>query len=60
MNEVRKFTVPLALQMFVDNAAQIQWGSLFAMSILSILPPMLVFFFAQKHFVEGVATSGLK
>ncbi|WP_141504636.1 carbohydrate ABC transporter permease [Paenibacillus luteus] len=60
LNEVRKFTVQLALQMFVDNAAQIQWGSLFAMSILSILPPMLVFFFAQKHFVEGVATSGIK
>jgi len=60
LNEVRKFTVPLALQMFVDNAAQIRWGALFAMSILSIVPPMLVFFFAQKHFVEGVATSGIK
>ncbi|MGG4142618.1 carbohydrate ABC transporter permease [Paenibacillus algorifonticola] len=60
LNEVRKFTVPLALQMFVDNAAQINWGSLFAMSIVSIIPPVLMFFFAQKHFVEGTATSGLK
>ncbi|MFP4977789.1 carbohydrate ABC transporter permease [Paenibacillus sp. CN-4] len=60
LNEVRKYTVPLALQMFVDNAAQINWGSLFAMSIIAIIPPVLIFFIAQKHFVEGVATSGLK
>ncbi|WP_018886336.1 carbohydrate ABC transporter permease [Paenibacillus massiliensis] len=60
LNEVRKYTVPLALQMFVDNAAQINWGSLFAMSIVAIIPPVIIFFIAQKHFVEGVATSGIK
>ncbi len=60
LNDVRKYTVALALRMFMDNAAQINWGSLFAMSFLSVLPCLLIFAFAQKYFVEGIATTGLK
>ena len=33
---------------------------MFAMSVLSILPVMLIFIFLQKYLVEGIATSGLK
>lgn len=54
-----KFTVGLGLRMFVD-AWEIQWGNLLAMALLSIIPALLLFFFNQKNFVEGVATSGLK
>jgi ABC-type glycerol-3-phosphate transport system permease component len=59
LSSVDKFTVGLALRMFIDQF-DIQWGQLLAMSLLSILPSVLIFFFAQKHFVEGIATTGLK
>ena len=55
-----KFTVSLALRMFNDDSAMINWGSLFAMSILSILPCLIIFACAQKYFVEGISTTGLK
>ena len=54
-----KFTVGLGLRMFID-AWEIKWGELLAMSLLSIIPALLLFFTRQKDFVEGVATSGLK
>lgn len=54
-----KFTVGLGLRMLID-AWDIQWGQLLAMSLLSIIPAMILFFTRQKDFVEGVTTGGLK
>ena len=54
-----KFTVGLGLRMLID-AWEIKWGQLLAMSLLSIVPALILFFTRQKDFVEGVATSGLK
>ncbi|MFH5184900.1 carbohydrate ABC transporter permease [Paenibacillus sp. TAB 01] len=59
LSSVEKYTVGLALRMFVDQF-EIQWGQLLAMSLLSIVPSVIVFFLAQKHFVEGITTTGLK
>ncbi len=59
LSSVEKFTVGLALRMFIDQF-DIQWGQLLAMSLLSIVPSTIIFFLAQKHFVEGIATTGLK
>lgn len=53
------FTVSIALRMFSDPS-QTDWGAMFAMSTLSIVPPVLVFFIFQKYIVEGISTSGLK
>lgn len=55
-----KYTVGLALKVFVDAQSSTPWGQLFAMSLLSILPGTFIFFLAQRYIVEGVATSGLK
>ncbi len=59
INSSHKFTVSLGLRMFIDQA-DVKWGPLLAMSLLSIVPSLLIFFFNQKEFVEGVATTGLK
>jgi ABC-type glycerol-3-phosphate transport system permease component len=59
LSSVEKFTVGLALRMFIDQF-EIQWGKLLAMSLLSVMPSVIIFFLAQKHFVEGIATTGLK
>lgn len=59
LSSIEKFTVGLALRMFIDQF-EIQWGQLLAMSLLSVAPSAIVFFLAQKHFVEGIATTGIK
>ncbi|MEV4054828.1 carbohydrate ABC transporter permease [Amycolatopsis sp. NPDC049688] len=60
LNDPARFTLPLALQIFVDQTSQSAFGPMFAMSVLALLPIGLFFFAFQRYLVEGVATSGLK
>jgi oligogalacturonide transport system permease protein len=60
IDSVAKFPLSLALRMSIDVTEVVHWNNLMAMSVLSLLPPVLLFFFAQKYFVEGIATSGIK
>jgi multiple sugar transport system permease protein len=60
INSVDKYTVDLALKMFADTQSATPWGQLFAMSLVSIIPSVIIFVILQKRIVEGVATSGLK
>jgi oligogalacturonide transport system permease protein len=46
--------------MGIDIAANVNWNQILAMSTLSILPPVILFFLAQNYFVEGVSTAGIK
>src|SRR5690606_36636723 len=55
-----KYTLALALKMFSDPETITNWGALFAMTTLSILPVTIIFFVFQKYIVEGISTSGLK
>lgn len=52
-------TVQLALTMFKTDTT-IQWNQLMAVTILVVAPLMVLFLFAQKYFVQGIVTSGLK
>ena len=54
------WTVPIALRSFVDATSESSYGSLFAMSIVSLTPVFLVFLFGQKYLVRGIATTGIK
>ena len=60
LNAPRQYTVSIALKMFSDPNSGSDWGSMFAMSTLSLLPIMLIFIFCQKYLVEGISTEGLK
>ena len=60
IQSISQYTVSLALKLFVDAQSSTPWGQLFAMSLLSVLPGAIVFFFAQKYIVDGIATTGLK
>jgi multiple sugar transport system permease protein len=55
-----KYPLPLALQLFIDEAAGSDFGALMAMSMLALVPVILFFLFFQRFLVEGVSTSGLK
>ncbi len=60
VNSVKKYTLSLALRLSLDAESVIQWNKVMAMSFLSLIPLIILFFAAQKYFVEGIATSGLK
>ena len=56
-----KFPVSVGLKMTMDSSAGlIKWENIFAMSVFAILPPLVLFIFAQRNFIEGISTSGLK
>ncbi|CAM3086644.1 carbohydrate ABC transporter permease [Paenibacillus lupini] len=55
----RLFTLPVGLKLFTDTAGT-EWQLLMAASVIATLPLLIVFFFAQKRFIEGVALTGLK
>ena len=59
LNRPRTFTVSLAMRMFADPTWS-DWGAIFAMGTLSLMPSLIIFFIFQKYIVEGIATSGLK
>jgi multiple sugar transport system permease protein len=50
----------LGLAIFSQNPSSIQWPYLMAGTALATLPMVLLFVFAQKRFVEGMANAGLK
>lgn len=60
LSDIKKLTVPLGLRLFLDSSGSSNWGAVFAMSVLSILPSLAIFFMGQKYFTQGIATTGLK
>lgn len=54
------YTVSLALKMAMDASTGINWPTVLAMSVISLIPSTIVFLSLQRYFVEGIATSGLK
>lgn len=60
ISSVRRYPLSLALRMGLDVAAVADWNQILAMATVSIIPVVLLFFFMQKYFVEGIATTGFK
>lgn len=56
----RTFTVSVALKQFIDAQSASDYGSMFAMSVVSLVPLFLVFLFGQKYLIKGFATTGIK
>ena len=54
------YTVPVALRSFLDATAGSNWGAMFAMSVVTLIPLFLVFLFGQRFLVKGIATTGGK
>ena len=60
ISSVSKFTVSLGLRLSLDASSAVSWNQVLAMSVVAVLPCILLFFLAQKYFVEGISTTGLK
>jgi oligogalacturonide transport system permease protein len=57
---VENYPVSLALKMSISATEEVEWANVIAISVVSLVPSVLVFFLAQRYFIEGAATSGLK
>lgn len=60
ITSVSKYTVSIALRMFIDATGTSSWGALFAMSILSLVPMLLILIFFQGYLVDGITAGSVK
>ena len=60
VKESVRYPASLALKLFCDPGSSSDYGAMFAMSTLSIIPAVTIFIVFQKYLVEGIATSVLK
>ncbi len=61
ISSVRKYTLSLALKMSIDSqGASTPWNQILAMSFVSLIPPILLYFCAQNYFVEGTTAGSIK
>lgn len=52
-------TIPVAMNSFITKF-DIDWGSMSAATVLSVIPTLLLFAFAQKYIVEGMTQGSIK
>jgi len=60
LNKPVLYTISMALRSFADPSANTDWGAIFAMSSLSLVPVFIIFIAFQRYLVEGISTTGLK
>ncbi len=60
LTEQKDYTLALGLQSFQSQNGGTAWHHLMAASTLVVLPVIVLFFFTQKSFIEGIASTGAK
>ena len=60
LSEMKSFTVQLGLRSFIDSSGKSDFGALFAMSVLTLLPVVGFFIFFQRYLIAGITTTGLR
>ncbi len=60
LSHQHQFTLALGLQFLQSRAGDTPWNQLMAAATLIILPVLVLFLFAQRTFIRGIATTGLK
>lgn len=60
LNKSEQYTASIALKLFSDPTTSTDYGAIFAMSILSLLPMIIIFIFFQQYLTDGISTTGLK
>ncbi len=60
LNDPKLYTISVALRAYADPAGATDWGAIFAMSALSLVPVFVIFVLFQRYLVEGISTTGLR
>lgn len=59
LDSEEKFTLPLLMNIFRSQYT-VEWGTLMAGATITVLPLIVIYLFAQKSFIEGIAMTGVK
>jgi multiple sugar transport system permease protein len=59
LNTQPRFTLPVGLQFFRQQFRE-DWNLILVGSMFNAIPVLVIFFFFQRYFIEGVSYSGLK
>ena len=59
LNRLENYTVSIGLRLF-QTRLTLEMESLMAATIMSTIPILIVFFFAQRYFIQGIVISGVK
>ena len=60
LNEQPRYTLPLALQMFISAEGGSAWGVAMAVATLTSLPPLLLYLVCQRFIINTFMQSGVK
>jgi len=60
LNKQELYTVSLGLRTFIGESWGTEWHLMMAANIIFMIPLILIFFFAQKYFIQGVVITGVK
>lgn len=60
ISDMTKYTHSIFLRMSMDGDVGFQWNRILAMSLITIIPSLIVFFSAQSSFVDGISAGGVK
>lgn len=60
LNSDENFTLAIGLQFFQNSYGSSQVQMLMAVSLITVIPLLILFFIGQKYFVQGITMSGLK
>lgn len=59
LSDQKKYTIQIAIKNYIGFMG-IDWNSILAASIISIVPIMILFMILQKYIIGGIATTGVK
>ena len=59
LNSPTNYTVSIGMATFSSKSMTF-WGEMMAASLVSVIPIVAIFLVAQKYFVQGIATTGLR
>lgn len=60
LTDQKTFTLALGLQFYQSQHGGTEWNMLMAASTLVVMPIIVLFFFTQRTFIQGIALTGLK
>ena len=60
LSRPQSYTVSIAIKLFADASSITDYGAMFAMSTLSLIPVFLIFLFFNRYLVDGIRNTGIK
>ncbi len=60
LNKPQTYPVSIAIKLFSDASSVTDYGAMFAMSSLSMIPVFIIFLVFNRYLVDGISSSGLK